>query len=151
VFNLARASTHTQRPDSWVLWSLNFDAGLLPSQRRLAKSLYRPVTTRSPRTPVAGSRVSVSPLLQTWAIMAWDQLEDTMLVARESLAGFSRPNRSSDTGVREPEFMPTSYVTEVRDPGNTWGKIVRNRLAGIEQFRDRWDQIAQFLANSSTT
>ncbi len=61
--------------------------------------------------------------------------------------GFSRPKRSGDTGIKEPEFyvMPISYVTEVHDPNNSWGKIVRSRLVNIEQFRDRWDLIAQFL------
>ncbi|OIQ65699.1 hypothetical protein GALL_527410 [mine drainage metagenome] len=61
--------------------------------------------------------------------------------------GFSRPKRTGDTGIKEPEFyvMPISYVTEVRDPNNAWGKIIRKRLAGIEQFRDRWDMIAKFL------
>ena len=61
--------------------------------------------------------------------------------------GFSRPKRSGDTGAKEPEFyvMPISYVQEVRDPNNAWGKIVRNRLVNIEQFRDRWNLIAQFL------
>ena len=64
--------------------------------------------------------------------------------------GFSRPKRTGDTGIKEPEFyvMPISYINKVRDPKNAWGKIVRNRLVSIEQFRDRWDMIAQFLGES---
>ena len=61
--------------------------------------------------------------------------------------GFSRPKRTGDKGVKEPEFyvMPISYVTKVCDPNNNWGKIVRNRLADIEQYQERWDTIAKFL------
>jgi hypothetical protein len=67
--------------------------------------------------------------------------------------GFSRPKRSGDKGIKEPEFyvMPVSYVIEVRDSNNTWGEIIRNRLAGIEQFRDRWDLIAKFLDDPADT
>lgn len=67
--------------------------------------------------------------------------------------GFSRPKSTGDTGIKEPEFyvMPISYVDKVRDPNNAWGKIVRNRLVDIEQFRDLWDQIAQFLDEPTDT
>ncbi|MCR4299148.1 MAG: hypothetical protein NUV75_10450 [Gallionella sp.] len=67
--------------------------------------------------------------------------------------GFSRPKRTGDTGIKEPEFyvMPISYVAKVRDSNNAWGKIVRNRLVDIEQFRDRWEQIAQFLGEPTDT
>lgn len=67
--------------------------------------------------------------------------------------GFSRPKSSGDNGVKEPEFyvMPISYVTNVRDPDNAWGKIVRNRLSDIKQFQDRWDLIAKFLDDSIAT
>lgn len=67
--------------------------------------------------------------------------------------GFSRATRNGDKGVREPEFyvMPISYVSEIRDPKNAWGKIVRNRLAGIERYRDRWDLISQFLGDPTAT
>jgi hypothetical protein len=61
--------------------------------------------------------------------------------------GFSKAKHTGDTGIREPEFyvLPISYVIEVRDPKNDWGKITKNRLVGIEKFINRWDSIAQFL------
>ena len=61
--------------------------------------------------------------------------------------GYAKPKSTGDTGVKEPEFyvMPISYVIEVHDPKNKWGKIVRNRLVNIEQFKDRWDLISKAL------
>ena len=65
--------------------------------------------------------------------------------------GFSRPKRSGDTGVKVPEFyvMPISYVQRVCDHNNAWGKINRNRLVDIDQFRDCWGLIAEFLDRSN--
>ena len=62
--------------------------------------------------------------------------------------GFVRPKRNGDKGIKEPEFyvLPISYVKKVRDPKNAWGKIVRNRLTDIEQFKDKWNLISEFLA-----
>jgi len=61
--------------------------------------------------------------------------------------GFARPKRSGDMGVKEPEFyvLPIAYVKRVRDPRNEWGKIVRNRLKGIERYQNRWELIRDFL------
>jgi hypothetical protein len=62
--------------------------------------------------------------------------------------GFSKPKKSGNTGIRDPEFfvIPVSYILRVRDPDNEWGKITRSRLAGIEQYKDRWDLISEFLS-----
>lgn len=61
--------------------------------------------------------------------------------------GFVRPKRNGDAGVRSPDFyvLPISYVKSVRDPKNSWGKINRNRLTEIEQFKDKWSAISGFL------
>jgi hypothetical protein len=62
--------------------------------------------------------------------------------------GYSKRKKSNESGITDPEFyiMPVSYVLEVRDPDNKWGKIVRKRLADIEQYKDRWDLIAEYLS-----
>ncbi len=63
--------------------------------------------------------------------------------------GFNKgPKKSGDTGVREPEYfvLPVAWVEGVRDPKNKWGKIVRNRLAGIEQYQNGWAAVREFLA-----
>lgn len=61
--------------------------------------------------------------------------------------GFPKIKKSGEQGVKEPEFyvLPVSYVNEVRDPKNAWGKIVRSRLRGIERYRDQWSQVREFL------
>jgi hypothetical protein len=61
--------------------------------------------------------------------------------------GFAKTKRSGETGVRDPEFyvLPIAYVKAVRDPQNTWGKIVRSRLTDIGEYRDNWNRIIEFL------
>ncbi len=61
--------------------------------------------------------------------------------------GYAKTKKDGENGIKEPEFyvLPVSYVKEVRDPKNAWGKIVRNRLKGIEQYRDEWNQVKEFL------
>ncbi len=44
--------------------------------------------------------------------------------------------------------MPSSYVQEVRDPENKWGKIIKRRLVGLDQYQDRWDLIKEFLVRN---
>ena len=63
--------------------------------------------------------------------------------------GYSKPRKSEDTGVREPEFyvFPISYIKKVRDPDNEWGKIVRNRLVDLENYKNQWGLIQSFLKN----
>ncbi len=62
--------------------------------------------------------------------------------------GFSKTKKNGDNGIHDPEFfvIPVSYIFRVRDPDNEWGKITRSRLAGIEQYKDRWDLISEFLS-----
>ncbi len=61
--------------------------------------------------------------------------------------GYSKPRKNGDTGVRDPEFyvFPISYVHQIRDPENEWGKIRKGRMAGYEEYKDRWDLITDFL------
>ena len=61
--------------------------------------------------------------------------------------GYSKPRKKGDKGIREPEFyiLPISYVLQVRDPNNEWGKIVKNRLVEIENYQNRWDLIRNYL------
>ena len=63
--------------------------------------------------------------------------------------GYSKPKKNGDRGIKDPDFyvMPVSYVLEVIDPKNEWGKIVKNRLTAINQFEDRWELIREFLFN----
>lgn len=63
--------------------------------------------------------------------------------------GFTRVKKDGDLGILEPDFyvLPISYVKMVRDPKNAWGKIVKNRLKEIEQYKNDWKLIAAFLRN----
>jgi hypothetical protein len=65
--------------------------------------------------------------------------------------GFARIKRNGDDGVKEPEFyvLPIKYVLQVHDPNNAWGKIVRNRLVGIEEFKNKWQLVAEALRNEN--
>ena len=62
--------------------------------------------------------------------------------------GYTKPRKNGDRGIKDPDFyvMPVSYVLDVRDPNNNWGKIVKSSLIGIEQYEDRWDLIGGFLS-----
>ena len=66
--------------------------------------------------------------------------------------GFNKLKKNGDTGIKEPEFyvLPISYVLEMRDIKNKWGKISRNRLKGIEQYINRWDLVSTFLSQQLT-
>lgn len=63
--------------------------------------------------------------------------------------GYSKSRKNADKGIKDPDFyvMPVSYINEVKDPDNNWGKIIKKRLIGIEQYQDRWDFIKEFLKN----
>ena len=65
--------------------------------------------------------------------------------------GYGKQRKKSDSGIAPPEFyvLPIGWVESVRDPDNAWGKIVKNRLVGIEAFKDRWDLISSYLAENS--
>lgn len=61
--------------------------------------------------------------------------------------GFPKPRRTSENGIREPNFyvLPVDYVKKARDPKNKWGKIVRHRLKQIEEHENRWSYVRDFL------
>tara|TARA_B100000315_G_scaffold169872_1_gene158481 strand:- start:2680 stop:3141 length:462 start_codon:yes stop_codon:yes gene_type:complete len=61
--------------------------------------------------------------------------------------GHSKPKKNCDENIKEPEFyiLPIGYVKRIRDAKNDWGKITKNRLKGIEKYRNRWDLISKFL------
>lgn len=65
--------------------------------------------------------------------------------------GYPKPKKNGDLGIRDPDFyvMPVQYVLDVRDPKNSWGKIVKSRLNGIEEYQDKWNLIGEFLSNGS--
>jgi hypothetical protein len=65
--------------------------------------------------------------------------------------GYGTPKKNGDEGITPPEFyiLPIAWVNSVRDPKNTWGKIRKKRLAGIEVYKDRWDLISSYLAEKS--
>lgn len=61
--------------------------------------------------------------------------------------GYAKPKKTGDNGKKPPDFyiLPIEWINEVRDPNNAWGKIVRNRLVGIEKYKDRWNLISSYL------
>jgi len=61
--------------------------------------------------------------------------------------GFNKAKKNSGLGIEEPAFyvLPVSWVKDVSDPENKWGKIVKNRLEGIEEYKNKWDLISEFL------
>jgi hypothetical protein len=64
--------------------------------------------------------------------------------------GYGTPKKNGDSGIMPPDFyiLPITWVESVRDPANTWGKITKNRLAGITEYKDRWDLISAHLAGA---
>ncbi len=64
--------------------------------------------------------------------------------------GYAKPKKGGETGIREPEFyvLPIAYVKRVCDPNNAWGKITKSRLDGIDEFRNAWGTVREFLAAS---
>jgi len=65
--------------------------------------------------------------------------------------GYKKAKKNGDKGIREPEFyvMPIAYVRKVRGPKNAFGKVVRNRIVGIQQFQNGWGAIRDSLSASS--
>lgn len=61
--------------------------------------------------------------------------------------GYGKPKKTGN-GIEPPDFyvLPVSWVESVRDPENAWGKIIKKRLVGISEYKDRWDLIATHLA-----
>jgi hypothetical protein len=61
--------------------------------------------------------------------------------------GYAKIKKNKEHGIRELEFyvLPVLYVQEVHDAKNAWGKIVRNHLKEIEEYRDAWNQVKEFL------
>jgi len=61
--------------------------------------------------------------------------------------GYSKPKKNGDTGIADPDFyiFPMSYIKKVRDPKNKWGKIVKNRLIVMENYKNQWNLIDKFL------
>ena len=65
--------------------------------------------------------------------------------------GYNKQKKNGDYGINPPEYyvLPVEWVKSVHDPENGWGKINKNRLTGIEVYRDRWDLISTFLTEKS--
>jgi len=64
--------------------------------------------------------------------------------------GYGTPKKSGDSGIMPPDFyvLPVAWVKSVRDPANAWGKIIKKRLTGISEYKDRWDLISAHLAGA---
>ncbi len=62
--------------------------------------------------------------------------------------GYSKQKKNGDKGIKDPDFyvMPVSYVEKVRDPNNEWGKIVKKNLIELDQYKDRWNLISDFMS-----
>ena len=100
------------------------------------------------------ARIQVKSRYQTnWDGFIIKNFECDFVVLVTLNRGFPKPKKNGDTGIREPEFyvMPVSYVLEVRDPDNKWGKITKNRLRGIEEYKDKWNFISEFLSKVKAT
>jgi len=94
------------------------------------------------------ARIQVKSRFQTnWDGFIIKNFECDFVVLVTLNRGYSKPRKKGDTGIKEPDFyvFPISYINEVRDPNNKWGKIVRNRLVDFEKFKDQWSLIATFL------
>ena len=76
---------------------------------------------------------------------------DVLVLVKLNRGFGNGPKKNGDTGILPPEFfiMPIDYVIQVRDPNNDWGKINKTRLVGIENFKDKWTIIKEFLADKS--
>lgn len=100
------------------------------------------------------ARIQVKSRYQTnWDGFIIKNFECDFVVLVTLNKGFPKPKKNGDTGIREPEFfvMPVSYVLEVRDPDNKWGKITKNRLRGIEEYKDKWNFISEFLSKAKAS
>lgn len=94
------------------------------------------------------ARIQVKSRFQTnWDGFIINNFDCDFVVLVTLNRGFSTARKSGDTGIREPEFyvMPISYVVQVRDSKSTWGKVVKQRLVGLEQYKDKWELISDFL------
>jgi hypothetical protein len=94
------------------------------------------------------ARIQVKSRYQTnWDGFIIKNLDCEFVVFVALNRGFSKPKKSGDKGIADPEFyvFPISYIKKVKDPKNEWGKIVKNRLVDMEQYRDRWDLIRDYL------
>ena len=94
------------------------------------------------------ARIQVKSRYRTdWDGFIIKNLESDFVVLVALNRGFARPKKNRDTGIREPEFyvFPISYIHEIRDPENKWGKITKGRMVGYEQYKDRWSLITDFL------
>ena len=62
--------------------------------------------------------------------------------------GYPKPRKNGDIGIKDPEFyvMPISYVEKVRDPENTWGKILKKNLTELDRYKDKWVLINDFMS-----
>ncbi len=65
--------------------------------------------------------------------------------------GYPKKKSNRVDGIKEPDFyiMPISYVKEVRDPNNSWGKIVKSRLVNLDNYKDDWKSIEKHLLKST--
>ena len=96
----------------------------------------------------SSARIQVKSRYQTnWDGFIIKNLDCDFVVLVTLNRGYSKPKKNGDKGIGEPEFyvMPISFVREVRDPDNSWGKIVRSRLVDINRYKDKWGLICDFL------
>lgn len=64
--------------------------------------------------------------------------------------GYEKTKKDGDKGISPPDFyiLPIAWVKDVHDPNNAWGKITKNRLVNLAEFKDRWDLILEHLATT---
>jgi hypothetical protein len=61
--------------------------------------------------------------------------------------GFKKIKKNGDNGIKQPDYyvFPISYVLEIKDNENTWGKIRKGNMKDYESFLNRWDLIKNKL------
>lgn len=61
--------------------------------------------------------------------------------------GYNKPKKNGETGIMAPDFyiFPVDYVIEASKYKSSWDKIPKSKLPDIQNYKNRWDLIADFL------
>lgn len=100
------------------------------------------------------ARIQVKSRYRTdWDGFIINNFECDFVVLATLNRGYDRVKRNGETGVRAPEFyvLPIAYVKRTSDPANKWGKITRNRLVGVDRYKEGWELIREFLEKRGRT
>jgi len=61
--------------------------------------------------------------------------------------GFKTIKKNGDHGIRQPDYyiFPISYILQIKDKNNTWGKIPKGKMENYQHYLNRWDLIKKKL------